>query len=345
VKNAQNRWINSKLSTPPLFVNNPLIKSFINNRLITYIRGVFFFSEAKEMDCEKKYQKKIVICVIVLFLTSLIPGVLGYSFDDYFNEEENWAILVFGGAHGHELRFRNTTKHAYETFKDLGYDDDHIYYMHDVDSSEPGVDALSSKTRVHQSITGWMRQNSDENDNCCFYFIGHGGPAFSERTFQIGIWNITFQGWDFIFPEELNDWIDTVMCNVFTVILDSCLSGGFIKPLSRENRIVITSSPKLWDSFALSQECAFSYHFINKLAEDGSYGEAWMYADREQLNLTNPEIPDYPFFERLGIILALKTTNPQLDDNGDGIGQGRFCKADELPTGGDGYLALNTYPV
>jgi len=305
------------------------------------------------MDCEKRYQKKIVVlCVMVLFLTSLIPSVFGYTIDDCGNIEENWAILVCGGAPADKFfsapapPFRNSTRHAYETFKKLGYDDDHIYYIHDISISEPEVDAIATKAHVQYTITEWLAQNSDENDNCCFYFFGHVGR--DKEVYEIGIWNIALGengDWELIYTNEFNSWIDTVTCNIFTIIIDSCHSGGFVEPLSEKNRIVITSSPKGWEAFSLSQECAFSYHFINNLSEGGSYGEAWMYADQEVLNLSNPEIPDYPFFERIFVIVLLKTTNPQLDDNGDGIGQGRFCKADELPTGGDGYLALNTYPV
>ena len=73
-----------------------------------------------------------------------------------------------------------------------------------------------------------------------------------------------------------------------------------------------------------SDEGIFVEPFFNKLGKGASYGEAWMAADKY-------------------VDSAPDDQNPQIDDNGDGKGHGT-SSIDTLPLGGDGYLALNTYP-
>jgi hypothetical protein len=112
---------------------------------------------------------------------------------------------------------------------------------------------------------------------------------------------------------------------------------------------VITSSStfKLSLSYKFSpQQSFFSYHFFNKLAENESYGTSWEFADREMLRFHYPFTQNLSFLNQLinGICVNL-LQNPKIDDNGDGKGSGRNLVADKLPIGGDGALALITYPI
>ena len=264
------------------------------------------------------------------------------------NEKEHWVLLICGGAHQNETileelfsadaaPFQNSTRHAYDTFRQLGYDDEHILYLYHGNRTCEGSDAYVSSSMVKYGIEDWMATHADENDDCCICFFGHGGKEL------IGVFNEFDEG-EMILSQNFSDWINTINCGSLTILLDTCHAGSFINELSGKNRIIMTSSTERFFSASLSQECAFSYHFFNKLAEDVSYGEAWEYADKGILFLQNPEIPNYKLFDRITTILFLLLHNPQIDDNGDGIGSGRNLFADSLPINGDGDLALNIYP-
>lgn len=259
---------------------------------------------------------------------------------------EHWAIIVCGGFGYFPNNLVDGTRHAYSVLKSLDYDDDHIYYFQQRNSVvEQGVDDFSNKSKIKFAITNWLANNSDENDECFIYFFCHG--SHKENGSRVQIWtNTTVTP---IYSKELALWIDQVKCNIINVLIESCKSGGFIDDLSKNNRIIMTSSNK-WD-FATgpTNRTSFSNYFFDKIQQGTSIGEAWEYADNKLLNYKIRDMPEYSddWYENIRIKIILRLAilfqNPQIDDNGDGNGHGRAFFADKLPIGGDGFLALSTY--
>jgi len=105
--------------------------------------------------------------------------------------------------------------------------------------------------------------------------------------------------------------------------------------------------------------------FFKGLNKGISYGIAWEYADAEMDKLIHdiymPGLIEYTknkspeVFGKISNSIVWRMIqwclwqyrfmagNPQIDDNGDGIGHGTKWQ-DQLPLWGDGNLALNTYP-
>lgn len=267
---------------------------------------------------------------------------------------DHWAIIVCGGFLDFPNSLVDGTRHAYNILKSLGYEDDHIYYFQQGNSMvEQGVDGFSNKSKIKFSITNWLANNSDENDECFIYFFCHGyhkangSCVLIYETIKSGIWtNTTVKP---ICSKELSLWLDQVKCNIISILIESCKSGDFIDDLSKDNRIIMTSSNK-WD-FATgpTNRTSFSNYFFDKIQQGTSIGEAWEYADNKLLNYKVRDMPEYSDDWckniRIKIILrlAILFQNPQIDDNGDGKGYGRALFTDKLPIGGDGFLALRTY--
>ena len=147
----------------------------------------------------------------------------------------------------------------------------------------------------------WLKSHSDNNDNCCIIFIGHGGPGI------LGIWNYEKGTPELLYTYEFASWVDILEYNVLTVIIDACFSGTIIRPLSQENRIIISSASPSGVSTGLS-EIVFTYHFFNKLEKNVSYGKAWEYADKQMARMNIPDVlfPDLEksFLETLKIKLT-----------------------------------------
>ena len=307
----------------------------------------------------RKLVSLLIILILLLLGNWIIPvsgeNTIVLGTNDY-NEKENWAVIISGGMNEPiSETFRTTARHAYNTLKKIGYDDDHIYFLQDSPTYGDGVDGSTNKSTFQYAITNWLKNHSDENDNCLIYFVDHGGKqSILSMEYGIFVWNYKEDKYEFITPTEINEWIEQVTCNICTIVIDTCVSGSFIKFLSGNNRIIITSCYQFRSSYLIkvnetTLSLVFSYHFFNKLAENVSYGQAWEYTDEQILNHKLEDIPEIKPLRKLFIIklfffLKMSYQSPQIDDNGDGKGHGRTFFPDILPIEGDGYLALETYP-
>ena len=307
----------------------------------------------------KKSVSLLIILILLLLGTCIIPvsgeDITKPGTNDY-NEKENWAVIISGGMNESiSEAFKPTARRAYQTLKKIGYDDDHICFLQDSPTYGEGVDGSTNKSLFQYAITNWLKTHSDKNDDCLIYFVDHGGKLSHMSTeYGIFVWNYKEDIYEFITPKEIDEWIGQITCNICTIVIDTCVSGSFIKFLSGNNRIIITSNYQLKSSYLIkvnetTAEMLFSYHFFNKLAENVSYGKAWEYADKQILGFRLKDVPIINQFRKLLVVKILKTIrtkhqNPQIDDNADGKGHGRTFFADRLPIGGDGSLALETYP-
>jgi len=245
--------------------------------------------------------------------------------------KKTYVVLVAGGTGSSKILdwigginldgdFERDTQHGYNTFKKLGYTDDQIYWLSGA-KKLGNADAKTTKTNVKNAILGWLKKKSTKETNCFIFISDHGSdfPGYPICVFPGRPYNI----WEMIFAWELDSWLDKIEYHTCILVLEACYSGGFIKYCSEKNRIILTATDSKNPAYT-GGEGAFVEPFFNELAKGSSYGKAWMAADEY--------IDRYP-----------DDQNPQIDDNGDRKGHGT-SSVDKLPLGGDGYLALETYP-
>jgi len=247
------------------------------------------------------------------------------------DHKKTYVVLVAGGTGSSKIldwiggtnlddNFENDAKHAYSTFKKLGYTDEQVYWLSGAKKTG-NADAKTTKTNVKNAITSWLKRKSNKDTNCFIFISDHGSdfPGYPICVFPGRPYNI----WEMIFAWELDSWLDTVDYHTCIIVLESCYSGGFIKYCSGKNRIIMTATDSKNPAYT-GDEGEFVEPFFDELEKGSSYGKAWMAADEY--------VDRYP-----------DDQNPQIDDNGDGKGHGT-SSIDKLPLGGDGYLALETYP-
>ncbi len=246
-------------------------------------------------------------------------------------KKKTYVVLIAGGTGNSKLlewiggtnlddSFVNNAKHGYDSFKKLGYTDNQIYWLSGW-KKIGNADARTTKSNVKNAITSWLKGKSTKDTNCFIFISDHGinSPGSPVCVFPGRPYNL----WEMVWAWDLDSWLDQVDYHTCTVVIDSCYSGGFIKYCSEKNRIIMTSTDSKSPAYTGS-ESAFVESFFDELEKGSSYGKAWMAADNR--------IDRYP-----------DEQNPQIDDNGDGRGHGT-SSIDKLPIGGDGYLALETYP-
>jgi len=231
--------------------------------------------------------------------------------------------------------FEEETQYAYETFRNLGYSDDNIYYLSGK-SIKNGGDAVTTKDNVKYAITKWLKSRSDENSDVFIFIAGHGAyfPKFGSvvAVYPGRPWNI----WEVVMSKEMALWLSDLKYSTCIVVIEACQSGGFISDLSGRNRIIMTAT----DEFSLAYCGSFPYPFFGELRKTSdtykpSYGDAWMAADKR----VDGSSPD--------------EQNPLIDDNGDrgGYGDGNVNLLPndkdgdgEYDPGEDGWLAIQTFP-
>ncbi len=124
---------------------------------------------------------------------------------------------------------------------------------------------------------------------------------------------------------SLNTWLDELEassgCNRMVIIYEACHAGSFIDPISKHNRIVITSTDSAGSAYASSSWAYFSEKFFSSIIACKTIGEC--------------------FEDAVAYVEALDVTEyPMIDDNHDETGH-QVDAWGNLPNGGDGSDALN----
>ncbi|RJS82121.1 hypothetical protein CW713_05550 [Methanophagales archaeon] len=159
-----------------------------------------------------------------------------------------YAIIVAGQADWRQKSaIDHSANNAYRVLRNLGFDDDHIFYLNsnqpqDVDGDgDSEVDALALLRQFENAINQVKAEIGDNPTPLVFYLTGHGlnDPdcfIFDEGNPSEGyLWVAKFQ-------EELDKFSEGTP---MLIVIGSCYSGRFItsnEGISAPNRIIITAT-------------------------------------------------------------------------------------------------------
>lgn len=220
------------------------------------------------------------------------------------NHRVNRAIIASDGS------YANMADMAFNALVANGYDEASIVLLNDAsqNKNEGGLpDGLPTLRRIKSAIEG-----SEKNTKNLFIYLAGTGE-------QEGIWINESQ---MLKPVMLNEWLDDFQSNIsanITIIIDADHSGNFLLPLAasgEKERIIISSASFGKKSSPLPEsKISFSYFFWNSLMKGADIQTAFNNARDSMDFLSN----------------ISEGNGPQLDDNGNGIGNERS----------DGRLAMN----
>ena len=178
---------------------------------------------------------------------------LGEGLSDEDRTEEiytapGYAIIVAGQADWRQKSaIDHSANNAYRALRNLGFDDDHIFYLNsnqpqDIDGDgESEVDALALLTPFENAINQVKAEIGDSPTPLVFYLTGHGLSDPDCFIFDEGNPSEGYL-WVAKFKEELDKFsTDTPML----IVLGSCYSGVFVTSddgISAPNRIIITAT-------------------------------------------------------------------------------------------------------
>ena len=192
---------------------------------------------------------------------------------------------------------------AYRVLTYQGYTNDTIYYLSSDRNLDlngdgiPDVDGDATNSNLQNAITQWAK----DAESLVVYLTGHGGDG----TFEMSETEI-------LKAEDLASWLDELQETIqglVTIVYDACESGSFVSKLAPpppgKQRILITSTSPGEPAYFLSQGAlSFSYPFWSQIFGGAKIYDAYIMAK-----------------DVVGVAVgAGKSQNPEIDDNGNGIG-------------------------
>ncbi|WP_371802699.1 C13 family peptidase [Candidatus Lokiarchaeum ossiferum] len=232
-----------------------------------------------------------------------------------------WIIVAGDRESDHDLYYclEQGCIDVYNKLINLGYSHDDIYFLAgNWDGSlPPNADDVSTRINIEYAVINWASLKVNENKGLGIYLLSHGGynkmalPGADLSDTQLDSYLSSLE------------WISDMERSV--VIYDACHSGSFIDPLSKEGRIIITSTNIDNRAFENSDDShgLFSENFWTALSNGDLLGNCFVYAtDCVDLLGINSE------------------QTPLIDDNCDEIGHEVNSYFHSLPNGGDGWDAL-----
>jgi parallel beta-helix repeat protein len=214
-------------------------------------------------------------------------------------------ILAGGEGKLNNLHFnlvKNITADVYLKFQARGFRKDMIHYAInlkniDIDKDNHFDDVIDdpkpSKDSFKAAIETQFISELNENIPLFIYMCGHGTD--DGRFIVLG-------RDEYITASELNQSLNFIQKDtgcVVILIIDSCYSGSFIKTISANNRIIITSTDNTPYQIDSDAQLTFSTYLFKKLLVNYSLKDAFDSARKE--------------------IKKVNKSSPLLDDNGDGI--------------------------
>ena len=118
------------------------------------------------------------------------------------------------------------------------------------------------------------------------------------------------------------------------IVMEQCFSGGFLRDLAGNNRIIISAATQYESSWAMGPDYIyneFSYHFTCALKGAKPDGTS--------VNADANNDGEVSMVEAFNYAVANDTASetPMYEDNGDGVPH-----SGSMPQGGDGTLGSNT---
>lgn len=142
---------------------------------------------------------------------------------------EQWAVIVGVADYQYQPDLTGCTdgSDVYQQLQPI-FGSDHIMFL---------TDAAAKKANIRDTILNWLDPREDADDTVLFFFSGHGSPEY------LAPYDALPTSWaNDIHSTELSSWLNSLESTKVTVILDSCESGSFINELSKNGRVILTSS-------------------------------------------------------------------------------------------------------
>ncbi|MGB2800477.1 MAG: caspase family protein [Dehalococcoidia bacterium] len=189
------------------------------------------------------------------------------------------------------------------------------------------VDDEASKANIEDAICNWLEPLEDEEDLVLFFFSGHGSWHWDNgNEYYLCPYDaLADSDENNVSDRELDGLFCTLESQNMVVILNACLSGGFVTQLSADGRVIMTScmAGELSWSTQILGHSSFSYYLLEAIDDLGSIDANGDYeiSAKEIFDYVKPKVVAYT-----EAMLGSRSQHPKMYDASEGK-LGLFCQA------------------
>lgn len=139
------------------------------------------------------------------------------------------------------------------------------------DDGKADIEYAATKDNLRKVLSDLADEVTD-NDHLLFFVVDHGGRDETTLASYICLWGDNVR----LYPQELADMLKDINVGYMTFVLGQCYSGGFIKDLQGDNRLIMTACRENELSYCRPVEPfdEFVYQLTSALAGCTPYGES-----------------------------------------------------------------------
>ena len=154
------------------------------------------------------------------------------------------------------------------------------------------LDADATKQDIENAFA-YVGNRINPQDVFFFYFSGHGFPS---HTSPDGSYLCPYDiGSERIYGNDLDGYLDSIVCSEQYIIIDSCGSGGVINNAAAPNRYFMTAcdyDEESWETSAL-QHGVFTYYFLRSFTQASDSNGDGVISMGEQFDFAYPRTVSY----------------------------------------------------
>ncbi len=218
---------------------------------------------------EKVLRPLLVFLLILPLLFLLLPFQPASQAQAQTSPAEYWAVIVgvadyqnfspepairSPGAN-YDLKYAADDAKALAAKLSSAWDQDHVKLL---------IDSKATRADIEDSILYWLDPQEDADDVVLFSFLGQGTQDTYGHEY-LSPYDSTSYSYDYYIQDtELDYWLDQLDSNNVVIILDSCYSGGFIRELSQNGRVILAACDEdesSWEYPSLGHG-VFSYYVL-----------------------------------------------------------------------------------
>lgn len=173
----------------------------------------------------------------------------GDSCQEFSKPKNRYAILILG-AYPEDNVLEDKALKVYDGLKSLGFSDENINFLvvQNSDKVKDLADGVFTQYTFNAVCSGLSKKMGKE-DMFLFFYIGHGDFPSVENLKKGYTLVKAVESDEFgedpsnsFYVGDLEAGLETLNYECAVFVVDACMSGGFVKPLGKKNRVGVSSS-------------------------------------------------------------------------------------------------------
>ncbi|MDP2909023.1 MAG: caspase family protein [Nanoarchaeota archaeon] len=173
----------------------------------------------------------------------------GDSYQEFSKPKNRYAVLVLG-AYPEDNVLEEKALKVYDGLKSLGFSDENINFLvvQNSDKVKDLADGVFTQYTFNV-VCSYLSKKMGKEDMFLFFYMGHGDYPSVENLNKGYMLLKAVESDEFgedpsesFYVSDLEAGLEALNYEYAVFVVDACMSGGFVKPLGKKNRVGVSSS-------------------------------------------------------------------------------------------------------